>query len=353
MVTILSRLPVCTLTSQLTSTAMNFDDAPVYIIGSGKTAMDCAHKLITQAEVHPDRPRKRIVMIAGSGSFFAIRERCFTPFPQSACASSSGFLDLFQFFIEGVANDRTMRDILRGLVANGTCTSLLPETAEHYRGGLISLDEMETIRKGLSEVIKGHLVDVEDVITGAYLILKSEDGSRQRIQIEPNAWIVNCTGHLRGDRSEPLISGGGLVLSPQTALVFPAPTYWLLTHAFYKLGASHDLWDRLRAVLPSQIIQPTAWCAFINNCLAITSALPSHIVMRCEMMKIATHWFPWPHTIWFMARFLCSVVPLWGRYKASQAYREMVPYAKDEDAEVKEMQNVLERISLRSSYEHL
>lgn len=50
-------------------------DAPVWVIGSGKTAMDTAHALITS------RPGREVNMVAGSGTFFTSRDRFSPPAP--------------------------------------------------------------------------------------------------------------------------------------------------------------------------------------------------------------------------------------------------------------------------------
>src|SRR6476661_10645903 len=48
---------------------MRASDAPVWIIGSGKTAMDTAHALVTEY------PGRAVNLVAGSGTFFMSRDR--------------------------------------------------------------------------------------------------------------------------------------------------------------------------------------------------------------------------------------------------------------------------------------
>ena len=50
---------------------MRASDAPVWIIGGGKTAMDTAHALITEY------PGREVNLVAGSGTFFNCRDRFF------------------------------------------------------------------------------------------------------------------------------------------------------------------------------------------------------------------------------------------------------------------------------------
>ena len=50
---------------------MRASDAPVWVVGGGKTAMDTAHTLITEY------PGREVNLVAGSGTFFSNRDRLF------------------------------------------------------------------------------------------------------------------------------------------------------------------------------------------------------------------------------------------------------------------------------------
>ncbi|MGA5463690.1 FAD-dependent oxidoreductase [Mycobacterium sp. NPDC050041] len=180
------------------------DDAPVWIIGGGKTAMDTAHALITA------RPGREVNLVAGRGTLFTIRDRAFpdglrrwyggTPVSSFAGEACRRF--------DGTNEDEVWR-WQRGMIG----TWVTPDAAS-FLLGVLSEDESRTIRNGLNRVAMDYLVDAVDRDGGVELQFRSGDTTT----VPAGSWIVNCTGYVTGSDHpyEPYVSPGGSVVSIQT-----------------------------------------------------------------------------------------------------------------------------------------
>ncbi len=158
------------------------DDAPVWIIGGGKTALDAAHMLISS---FPDR---EINMLAGPGTIFTRRETFFpvgarrwwtgTPINAMARQTARRF--------DGT-NEDDVRDWFRATYGNG-----LTNDARDYFGAYLSDVECNFIKAGLSSVENEYLADAVDHDGKVELRLRTGE-----IRIVPaGTWVVNCTGSL-------------------------------------------------------------------------------------------------------------------------------------------------------------
>ncbi len=182
---------------------MRASDAPVWIIGGGKTAMDTAHALITEY------PGREVNLVAGSGTFFNCRDRFF---PTGARRWLGGTLvsslgpEITRRF------DGTNEADVWNWHRETYGTWLTPETGNFLLGNL-SESETETISAGLNDVIMDHFVDAVDRNGSTELVLRS--GATK--SIEPGSWIVNCTGYARQREYpyEPYVSDSGAVVSIQ------------------------------------------------------------------------------------------------------------------------------------------
>ncbi len=178
-------------------------DTPVWVIGSGKTAMDTVHALITTY------PGREVNMVAGSGTFFSSRDRLF---PTGAQRWWGG-VELTKMAIEMTrrfdgTNENEVASWFRSVY--GTCPT---PRATNFMAGVLSEAENATIAAGLNEVVMDHLVDVVDNRGSVDLVLRSGDSK----PVTPGSWIVNCTGYLITDEHpyEPYLSGAGSILSIQ------------------------------------------------------------------------------------------------------------------------------------------
>ncbi len=185
--------------------------APVWVIGGGKTAMDTAHALIKAC------PGREVNILAGSGTFFACRDKLFPTGARRWWGGVRGiptFLEWSRRF-DGT-NEQGAMDWYRATVG------ITPtDGARNYLFGLLSEAEAKTIRSGVTELVSDHLVDAVDRDDGVELLLRS--GATR--QIKPGSWLVNCTGYVFGEQPrhhtyEPYVSADGNVgvVSTRTAI---------------------------------------------------------------------------------------------------------------------------------------
>jgi hypothetical protein len=185
--------------------------SPVWVIGGGKTAMDTAHALINAC------PGREVNVLAGSGTFFACRDKLFPTGARRWWGGARGvptFLEWSRRF-DGT-NERDTMDWYRATVG------ITPtDGARNFAFGLLSETEARTIRSGVTDMVSDHLIDAVDSSGGVELLLRS--GATR--QIESGSWLVNCTGYLFGEQSrhrryEPYVSADGNVgvISSRTAI---------------------------------------------------------------------------------------------------------------------------------------
>lgn len=178
-------------------------DAPVWILGGGKTAMDTARVMIT------GYPGREINMLAGSGTFFVNRDRNFPAGHRRWWGGQRGytlFRDLATRF-----DGKNQHEVMAWFRDSDACLSVTPQ-AQHFLFGQLSPSEAHTITGGINHLVMDHLDDVVDSDGGVEMRLRS--GSSRAI--EPGSWLVNCTGHFfHRDPApyRPYASGGGRVAS--------------------------------------------------------------------------------------------------------------------------------------------
>lgn len=177
-------------------------DAPVWVVGGGKTAMDTAHALIKAC------PGREVNVLAGSGTFFTCRDRAF---PTGARRWWGGVRTLPTFLewsrrFDGT-NEREAIDWYRSTVG------ITPtDGGRNFVFGLLSEEEAQTIRSGVTDMVGDHLVDAVDRGEDVELLLRSGATRRTR----PGSWLVNCTGYVFGTEPrhptyEPYTSADGNV----------------------------------------------------------------------------------------------------------------------------------------------
>jgi len=279
---------------------MRASDAPVWIIGGGKTAMDTAHALITEY------PGREVNLVAGSGTYFLSRDKILpagarrwwrgTPF------INFGF-ELTRRF-DGT-NETDVGEWFRD--THGTW--LTPQTG-NFLLGVLSEAENKTIAAGLNDVIMDHLVDAVDRNGSTDLVFRS--GSTKTIQ--PGSWIVNCTGYFKRsvDRDYvPYLSRGGSVLSIEPRSVTLHLTSYMgyfMTHLLmcdklrdlplYELDAL-DLRNKSNAAFPY-----TLFALVQHNLSLISDVLPAKVFSECGLDF--NLWYPWPRRIGGTARFMLT-----------------------------------------------
>jgi hypothetical protein len=247
------------------------DPRPVYVIGSGKSAMDCALHVI-------QRGRERAVrVITGQGMWFFVRD---TVYPRGIRRWYSGplvndvFLDVACRF-DGVNE----AELMRGFERRRMVHSVFPNP-NNCRLGMLSLGERAEIRAGVAEALPGHLIDVE----GLQMSIRSGSDLR-RIEVEEGAWFVNCTSHLLDKGHRPLLSDGGLVCAPQIAMGFTGASAYFLTHLWYldRLArVSDELYRVNLGVEPKLQLLPHVSLMVMANMALVSPHLPLSVIRRFE-----------------------------------------------------------------------
>lgn len=264
---------------------INTSDAPVWVIGGGKTGMDTAHALLTAD------PGREVNMVAGSGTFFLNRDRSFPPglrrWWSGTPASASGAQMLKRF--DGT-NEREA-----GLWFRDAYATWPTPDADTYVLGIMSESETATIAKGLNDTVMDRFDDVVDGIDGPRITF----GSGRSRAVAPGSWIVNCTGYLMRDADpyEPYLSPGGAVLSVQlrsATLHLTSLMGYFMTHMFYRGGLvdaplyeldAIELRRKSKAALPFGLLSLSQY-----NLSVLYDRLPSSAFLECGLS--VDLWYP-------------------------------------------------------------
>ena len=262
------------------------DGGPVWIIGSGKTAMDVALMLRRGC------PRRELNMLAGSGTIFSRRE---TFFPTGARRWYGG--TRINAMLREVARrfDGTNEHDVAAWFARTYGISPTPEPGNFF-SAYLSESECAEIRAAVHRVEPGHLHDVVDTADGPALVLR--DG--RSLPVPTGSWVVNCTGYLAQPRRayEPLVSDTANVLSIQlrSSATGPFTSFagYYLTHLMFRrqLGAARmyeldveDLAEKSR----SAVIWASITLA-LYNFGRFARVLPPKVMLDCGLDF--DRWYP-------------------------------------------------------------
>jgi hypothetical protein len=271
-------------------------DAPVWIVGGGKTAMDTAHALITEY------PGREVNLVAGSGTYFLSRDRLFpggarrwlrgTPVSNLARETARRF-------------DGTNEEEVASWFRAEYGVWLTPETGNLLLG-VLSEAENTTIGAGLNDVIMDYLVDVVDRGAATELVFRS--GATKAIA--PGSWIVNCTGYvLQGDYPyEPYVSESGAVVSIQArsaTMHLTSLMAYFLTHLLF-LGKIRDVplyeLDAQDIRSKSRTASPYALLSLLqHNTSLIIDSVPTKVFLDCGLNL--DRWYPLPRRMVATAGF--------------------------------------------------
>lgn len=271
--------------------------APVWVVGSGKTAMDTVHALVQ------DGPGREVGLVAGSGTYFFNRDRLYPVGPRRwmrGTRPNAIFAQAARLF------DGTNEAEVRAWVLDRCGTSVLP-SPEHNMFGILSEAEVDVIRAGLGEVLRDHLVDVVDRDGDPVMLLRS--GATRSVQ--PGSWIVNCTGYLnsRDTPFERYVSASGAVLSiNRSSLTFGFSSFsaYFLTHLLF-LGRLSDLplfvVDFNELTRKGGAAVPGVVSALLQyNLSVIFDAVPSSVFRDCGLDF--DRWYPMPRQLAGQLQFM-------------------------------------------------
>lgn len=262
------------------------DNDPVWIIGSGKTAMDVALKL------RHDCPGREINMVAGSGTVFSRRETFFPIGPRRWFGGTriNAMLREAALRFDG-SNESELAAWFAGTY--GVSPSSAPT---HFFSGYLSDRECADVRATLRRVEPGHLEDVVDRADGPALVLR--DG--RSLPTPPGSWLVNCTGYLArpGHPYEPFASASGNVLSIQlrSSVLGPFTPFagYHLTHLMFRRKLhTAGLYELDIEALAAQSRSVVIWASItlaMYNLGRIARALPPSVMMNCGLDF--DRWYP-------------------------------------------------------------
>lgn len=277
------------------------DDAPVWIVGGGKTGMDTAHTLLAHD------PGREVNLIAGSGTWFLSRDRLF---PTGKKRWWGGQLNGAMWLAVGRRFDGTNESEVWDWFRSTYGVWVTPETGNSFFAYL-SDAESETIRTGLNEVLMDHMVDVVDGDGDGQARLTLRSGATRTIPV--GSWIVNCTGYLykRNPSEDPYVSEGGrvLTLQPRSPLgAFPDYMGYFLTHLLF-LGKLSDvpLYELdLKDLLAKnrQAAMVALMASVLYNLSLIADNVPSSVMLgtRFDFER----WYPKYRRMALMIRFLLA-----------------------------------------------
>ncbi|WP_172299779.1 FAD-dependent oxidoreductase [Pseudoruegeria sp. HB172150] len=284
----LSSGAVTSTTPEALNDVLTDGDAPVYVVGGGKTGMDTVQMLMRQATTRPIR------LINGRGTVFINRTKMF---PDGAGGRWWGsplqltaITDVVMHF-DG-ANTEDAFDYFRQ-----TYTVCPTGKGAQFMLGILSESESTEIAGGLDAVIPGYLEDVVDGADGTELVMR--DGGR--MAVPEGSIFVNCTGHLFRKQMPytPYLSPNGAILtiSQRSAVHFlPSASGYFCAHLFY-LGKlpevpiyEIDLVELLKE--GRQLWYLTVLTHAVYNMIQLMDALPFDVLNRCGLDP--DRWFPLP-----------------------------------------------------------
>ena len=276
-------------------------DAPVWIAGAGKTAMDVAYALGTT------QPAREINLIAGSGVFFGRRETFFPGGPERWWAGTSLNSALRQV---AARFDGTNETDVAAWLRDTYCITPVPGSLDFF-SAYLSDAERDVIASRLSAVERDYLDDVRDTPGGPELVLRS---GRKR-PIARGSVIVNCTGSLLRDAHayEAPVADAGRTLSIQTRSCPTGPftpfSGYYLTHLLFrgkltKIGL-YELDLEALAAKDRRVVIYASIALAMHNLACIATAVPPQVVLGCGLDYDT--WYPLPRRLLGMAGFMARL----------------------------------------------
>lgn len=262
-------------------------NAPIYIVGGGKTGIDTLGWLAKVA------PKRKTILINGKGVSFTKRE---SAHPKGLSRWTDG--DLFVRSFRNVAmkfdgtNEKEAYDYF-----HDTYAISLNDNGLGHLFAYLSQEELDTAAHYVSDIIGDYLKDVVDTDSGPQLVLRNGETR----SIPAGSIIVNCTGYvMRRDRPEvPFLSEGGRILSitPRSAVFFlPAAGAFFLTQLFLtgKLQKTDVYSVDLTSMMDQdkRFLHMTAVCLSLLNHITFLNTIPVPDLLRCGLD--IDRWFPLP-----------------------------------------------------------
>ncbi|MEO1476683.1 MAG: potassium transporter, partial [Pseudomonadota bacterium] len=285
--TLTSQAVTSTTPERLKDDLATSGNAPIYVVGGGKTGIDTVGWL---AEAAPER---QVTLVNGKGVSFTKRE---SAHPQGLDRWLQGDLFVRSFRNVAMQFDGT-NEIDAYDYFHDTYAISLNSSGQGHLFSYLSQGELDSATEHLSEIVDDYFEDVIDGDNGPELVLRSGE----RRAIPDGSLIVNCTGYvMRRDRPKvPFLSEGGKILSitPRSAVFFlPAAGAFFLTQLFLtgKLPKTEVYAVDLTAMMDQdkRLLHMTAVTLSLVNHITFLDTIPVPDLLRCGLD--IDRWFPLP-----------------------------------------------------------
>ncbi|WP_306752296.1 FAD-dependent oxidoreductase [Paracoccus actinidiae] len=284
---------VVSITPQnLLATLTAYPDAPVHVVGGGKTGMDTVLATLAQD------PGRKVSLINGRGTNFLNRTKYFPTGPKRWISGGlvSGLMRELALAFDGDNEDDMMSHLRRHYAT-------APDSQNGvFLYGLLSEDEHARITGGLSRTYPDYLVDVTDTNAGPQMALRR--GSKEPVAC--GSIFVNCTGsfYRAGNLAKqvPCLSPHDTVVSlnPRDDFHFlSGVSAFSVTHLLYR-GA---LRGKGFYTIDNEMLfrqNRNAWVgasaaqAYMNQILSVQT-LPMSVLVRCGLDL--DRWYPLPRRL--------------------------------------------------------
>jgi hypothetical protein len=240
-------------------------DKEIWVIGSGKTAVDT---ILALARLGP-QVAARLRCVAGRGTWFLNRDL--------EEDNAEHFLEMLAMHAGGASG----AEVMAAFAARGIMHSPIADPGSCVFGFCAGW-EVEGARAALSpaaeKVVKAHLLDVvagDPAVHGGRLSLKLRGVVAPAVPggmcptaaalpvtyrpIPDGSFLVNCTDNINFAKAGlflPVVSADGLVLAPQNTCGFSGQSADLLTHAWF-LGRLGDADGKPGSAIWKQLPRPT------------------------------------------------------------------------------------------------
>jgi len=267
-------------------------DAPVFVIGGGKTGMD------TIIEVLNRDPGRQISLLAGNGTDFFNR----TEYLPVGLQGWSRGRPLSRIFHEQATlfDGDNEAEVAAHFSAN--YATQRRSSNQQFFYGLLSEEELRRIEAGLTDCRYDYLEDVVDTSEGPAMTLRSGAA----VRIPEGSVVVNCTGNIfrSGDKAsaKPCVSTNGTILSinmRESIHFLSSVGGFFLPHLHYR-GLLKDqgfytidleaLFRKDRTVWTAA----TSAQAYLTQSLVVKT-LPLTLLDRCGLDL--DRWYPFPRRI--------------------------------------------------------
>ena len=212
--------------ADLSTTLAQNQNAPIYIIGGGKTGMD------TILAVLDENPKRAVTLINGAGTYYYNRTQNF-PTGLKRWIGGNLAANIFRdcaLRFDGHNDADTCAHFIATYAVNSDLRS------QNFIYGILSEDESRRIETGLQDKIWDYLEDIVESQSGPVMHMRSG----AQMPIADGSIIVNCTGSLLRPRpsegSTPCLSPNDTILSInlQDAMhILTTYSSFVLSHLFF------------------------------------------------------------------------------------------------------------------------